>query len=173
MAGELLAIPAKLTECEAAALIGVSVATLRRQERAHRIRAFQDHHKRRALVPMVEPIVPLIIAAGPGYIVNDDGRRLDDIKSAWRRARSKAGLGDHVQAKFIRHTVSSRMARDGVPKAQRDAWRGHTDTSTEGWRYETLEPQYLSDAAASIEALISEMGRAGGPTHFSVPLASA
>ena len=46
MAGELLAIPAKATEAQTAELLGVSVATLRRQERAGRIRAFRPSPRR-------------------------------------------------------------------------------------------------------------------------------
>ncbi|HEX6013878.1 MAG TPA: hypothetical protein VFY87_19205, partial [Geminicoccaceae bacterium] len=52
--------------------------------------------KRRATLPLVPYLASLVEAGRDGYLVHHNGAKLGDIKAAWRRARTKAGLGSDV-----------------------------------------------------------------------------
>ena len=69
---------------------------------------------------------PWIATIPEGNLVQLDGRPVADIKSAWRRLREKAGLGDEVIPYTICHTVATHLHASGVPIEQIAAFLGLT-----------------------------------------------
>ena len=82
--------------------------------------------KGRPVVPMAPVLRPWIATVTAGHLVQLDGRPLADIKSAWRRLRANAGLGDEVIPYTLRHTVATHLHASGVPIEQIAAFLGHS-----------------------------------------------
>ena len=138
--------------------------------------------KRRPTVPLVPSLVPWIEAAEGPYLVSYHGQPVASIKTAWRLARTAAGLGAEVIPNTIRHTVATMLREAGVPEAECAAFLGHrwSNSTTEG--YAKHRPDYLSQAAAVVDRLISEVAGTAIPAtsettrrmhHNCVPMAQS
>ncbi len=119
--------------------------------------------KHRAVVPLAPALAPWVEAATGEYLVEYHGQPVASIKTAWREARIRAGLGPDVTPNTIRHTVATMLREEGVPEAQCAAFLGHrwSNSTTEG--YAKHRPDYLSDAVAVVDRLISEVAGPGRP----------
>lgn len=124
--------------------------------------ASQVRGKYRPILPLSPMLLP-IIERSPGFLIHNAGKRLADVRSAWDRARERAGLGRQVQRKFIRHFTKTAMKNPPyrVDQEQRDLWCGHQRPDTAARRYEVDEEsdEYLIDAMRAAEALTSEVAR--------------
>jgi integrase len=126
---------------------------------------FQDRDtaptaKRQPILPIVPGLRPWLAASAEvagDFVV---GRRDKALKLLWRAARTRAGLDADVVPYAVRHTVATWLAEQDVPDPQIDAWLGHAKASTAGtWyiRRRVYHAEYLSKAAAAIEALLARI----------------
>jgi integrase len=117
--------------------------------------------KGRPIVPLAPVLRPWIATVASGHLVQLDGRPLADIKSAWRRLRDKAGLGDEVIPYTIRHTVATHLHATGVPIEQIAAFLGHSTGRRTTEKYLHIRPEHLGAARDAVQGLISETARVG------------
>jgi integrase len=114
--------------------------------------------KYRPSVPIAATLKPWLDAAEGPHFVQYCGRRLQSIKSAWRRLRAAAGLDDDVTPYSVRHSMARELRRRGVPMDQIGQMLGHVRRSTTAI-YAPDEPEHLSDAVAAIDAVMADVDR--------------
>lgn len=68
-------------------------------------------------------------------------------------------LKPNATPKTLRHTMLTWLARQGVPKEQRNMLAGHVPQDTTGKNYEHLTPDYLADAIDGIDGFFVELGK--------------
>jgi integrase len=118
--------------------------------------------KRRAIVPLAPVLRPWIATIPAGHLVQLDGRPLGSIKSAWRRIRTRAGLGPDVVPHVLRHTVATHLHRAGVAVDEIAMFLGHSTGRRTTERYLHHRPEHLAAARDAVQALISETARLAG-----------
>lgn len=110
--------------------------------------------KRRAVVPMHPDLALKLIlskeCAETDYVIEWAGKPVKSIKSAFRRAVVKAGLGKDVTPHVLRHTAASWMAEAGIPMSEIAAVLGHTDSRTTERIYAKFSPDYLQRAVKAL-----------------------
>ncbi len=114
--------------------------------------------KFRPVLPMTETILPWLRNAGPGFMVEYRGKKVGSIKTAFNKARDRAGLGKDVVPYTIRHTVATELRKRGVQGWELAGFMGHKARgygTTE--RYAKYAPDYMSDAARAIDEFFSQM----------------
>ena len=87
------------------------------------------------------------------YVFHRKGKRFSDIKTAWRYARTRAGLPKKVRFHDLRHTAISRMVNRGVPELIVGRIAGWTDSSAPFMlrRYSHQRPDHLHKAVKALE----------------------
>ena len=100
--------------------------------------------------------------SGPEFTYN--GKALKDVKTAFNRARKKAGLED-VRFHDLRHTFASRLVQQGLPLYEMMHMTGQKSL-TMMQRYAHLAPEYQERA---IIALNRYGGRNLGTLGLSAP----
>lgn len=110
--------------------------------------------KRRARIPIPNKLLGHLRRArlrgsDLGYVVHQNGQKLDDVKHSFRSACHKAGVFD-TTPHTLRHTCGTWMAQSGVPMFQIGGWLGHThDRTTE--LYAHHHPDFLSAAKQALD----------------------
>ena len=93
-----------------------------------------------------------------GPIVAYDSQHVKSVRTAWRKARAKAGLDKDVQPYSLRHTVARWLRKDGVPVWEVAAQLGHSTARHEMTeRYAAFSPDYLEKSATSLDKLLNEV----------------
>lgn len=118
--------------------------------------------KGRPIVPLAPALRPWIAGIQSGHLVQLDGRPLADIKSAWRRLRTKAKLGAEVIPYTLRHSVATHLHARGVPVDQISAFMGHSIGRPTTGKYIHVRPDHLSAARDAVQGLLSETAQLGG-----------
>jgi integrase len=92
-------------------------------------------------------------AEGGNYVFHRKGKRFSDTKTAWRYARTRAGLPDKIRFHDLRHTAISRMVNRGVPELIVGRIAGWTDSSAPFMlrRYSHQRPDHLHKAVKGLE----------------------
>ncbi|MCX9148367.1 site-specific integrase [Erythrobacter sp. WG] len=90
--------------------------------------------KRRSRIPIPDRLMTFLRLARErgsdiGFVINRDGRRLQDVKRSFARACRIAGL-DNVTPHTLRHTCGTWMAQQGVPLFEIGGWLGHSHERT-------------------------------------------
>lgn len=129
--------------------------------------------KRRAVLPIGKALKPWLIGCTADTFVNfvpphrspdpvkhrESGikpRSVLSIKTAFRAARSRAGLGKEVIPYTIRHTVATELRKRGVPQWEVAAFLGHAAMSTTD-AYAKYDPSYLQKAVNAIDDYFEEL----------------
>jgi len=112
--------------------------------------------KYRPVVPVCGFLLPWLEAADDGPLVNWHGKPIKSFKTAWRGLRKRAGLGEEVVAKTIRHTMATELRAEGVPEPEIQGFLGHRAFSGKTEVYAKYRPDYLGQA---VEAIDGYMGR--------------
>lgn len=112
--------------------------------------------KYRPTVPMTNTLAAWLATATGDHLVAYRGRRLQSIKSAWRRLRAKAGFGDEVIPYTLRHTIATELRARDVPEWECAGFLGHASGKTIEI-YAKFRPDYLGKAARAIDDLMSEI----------------
>ena len=116
--------------------------------------------KRRPTVPMCNALLPFLRGLPAGPVVHYNGRPLNSIKSAFYRARERAGLTRDVTPYTLRHTVASEMRRRGVPVWEVAGFLGHSSGYRTTERYAKFGPDHLSQAVRAIDDLFANIWNA-------------
>jgi len=112
--------------------------------------------KYRPTVPVAPFLRPLLEAAPDGPLVQWRGKPIASFKTAWRGIRRRAGLGQDVVPKTIRHTMATELRAAGVPEAEIQGMLGHRAYGGRTEVYAKYRPDYLGQAVDVIEGY---MGR--------------
>ncbi|MDX6748802.1 site-specific integrase [Geminicoccaceae bacterium 1502E] len=115
--------------------------------------------KRRPDLPICNALAPIIRACPGPYLVQHEGKRLKDVKAAWRRAAATAGFGADVTPHTLRHTVATELRRRGVSESECAGFLGHRWSNKTTERYAKWRPDHLGGASAAIDAFMNEIGR--------------
>ena len=94
-----------------------------------------------------------------GPVVTYAGRAVAEIKTAFRRARTRAGLPPQVSPYCIRHTMAVWLREQAVPEWECAGILGHRlpgYATTEA--YAKYRPDYLSAASSAIDLYMTEAG---------------
>lgn len=113
--------------------------------------------KFRPTVPVADALLPWLEASGPGYLVQWRGKPIESFKTAWRAIRRRAGLGQDVVAKTIRHTMATEMRKQGVPEADIQGFLGHRAYRGRTEDYAKYRPEYLGQAVAVINSYMDRL----------------
>ncbi len=83
-----------------------------------------------------------------GYVFpgRKEGQPLEDVRSAWTRAKKKAGLLPDLRVHDLRHSFASALANSAVPLNEIGVILGHSQLSTTA-RYAHHAPQRLVETA--------------------------
>ena len=105
-----------------------------------------------------------LVAIGPkdsGTVFTYNGRRVKSMKTAFNKARERAGLED-VRFHDLRHTFASRLVQVGVPLYEVMHLTGHKSLEMVQ-RYSHLAPDYAERAIQALNAfghdLVTPQGR--------------
>lgn len=116
-------------------------------------------HKRKAVVPITSALRPSLEAAvdssTSGYVIEYRGDRVRSIRNSFSSACERGGLND-VSPYTIRRTGATLLAASGVPLRQIAGMMGHTDTVTTERHYAKHAPEFLQDAAASLDRMFGD-----------------
>ncbi len=122
----------------------------------------EQNNKRRPVVRLPEVIAELYGMAHhtglQGPVVSYKGDHVKSIRTAWRKAREKAGLDKDCQPYSLRHTVAKWLRVEGIPAWEVAAQLGHKDLKhamTE--RYASFSPDYLEGSVEAIDKLLNEL----------------
>lgn len=91
-------------------------------------------------------------------LVAFNGKKVQSVKSAWRKLRTDLQLDDDVQPYGIRHTMARWMRKSGVPAWEVAAQLGHKTpgvTTTE--IYAPFDPDYLRASTDAIDAFLQAL----------------
>lgn len=116
--------------------------------------------KRRPIVPLTKTLSewlsqPLLLGQ-EGNIINWHGKPVKSIKTAFRKARHKAGLPEWVCPYTIRHTMAQQLFDGKVPWEHLEAHLGHTIKSTTS-HYVNFEPEKYKANIAVIDNYMEEI----------------
>lgn len=107
--------------------------------------------KYRPTVPIPAFLQPMLKDAPDGPLVQWKGQPIDSFKTAFRRMRRDAGLGQDVVAKTIRHTVATYLRSRGVPEAEIQGYLGHKAFSGKTEVYAKYRPEFLGAARVAVD----------------------
>lgn len=108
--------------------------------------------KYRPTVPVAAFLRPMLLEAAEGPLVAWRGKPIASFKTAWRKLRARAGLGDEVVAKTIRHTMATELRAKGVPEAEIQGFLGHRAFGGKTEVYAKYRPDFLGAAVGVIDA---------------------
>lgn len=110
--------------------------------------------KRRVVVPVNDTLLPALRegeeAAQTRFVIEHGRQRVGSIKKAFARTVERAGLAD-VSPHTLRHTAATWMALAGVDMRKISLYLGHGSVKTTEEVYAHHHPDYLRDAAQSLE----------------------
>lgn len=113
----------------------------------------QKGNKRRATVALNDRAMEALREAKEGattdYVIEFRGGRLMDIKKGISSAGERAGVKIHPH--MLRHTAAVWMAEDRVPMAEIAAFLGHKDPAITTRVYARYHPDFLREAARSLD----------------------
>jgi integrase len=111
-----------------------------------------ERRKGRSVVPISGEMRGLLIALKSDslYIVNNNGRRVRDMRKAWSKVIEAAGLEKDVTPHTLRHTVATRLVRDGVPLIEVSKLLAHKDSRITEKTYAKFAPDYLRNATDNL-----------------------
>lgn len=129
-----------------------------------------QNKKRRPVVRMPsflrEVLQPIRQEKGP--VVAFGGEAVKSVRTAWRKARERAGLDKTVTLYSWRHTLARWMRAQGVPQWEVQGQLGHRVAGVTE-RYAEYAPDYQVKATEAIELFYSKVMEAGaaggGRTH--------
>ena len=126
------------------------------------------------VLPLVltDCLLPWLEAGHGEHLVSWRGRPIDDIKSAWRRTRARAGLPAEFTPYVLRHTLATELRGRGVPEWECAGWLGHRTMYRTTEVYAKYRPDYLMQGRAAIDAWMEEIGAllAQRPGHPETPV---
>lgn len=122
----------------------------------------EQNHKRRPVVPLVEPVKLWARLVPEGFLVNIEGRPLQSIRSTFERVRDRAGLSATVTPYSARRSVATHLKRLGVPIDDISFLLGHKVATASDTTLLYIEVgNFLPAAKEGLERLLNEIGRAG------------
>lgn len=92
--------------------------------------------------PLADELCRVPIGERTGLVVG-----VGSIRTAFRTARKRAGLGTDVTANTLRHTFASWAVQAGVPLIKVAQALGHRSTQMVERHYGHLAPEHLDEAA--------------------------
>lgn len=114
--------------------------------------------KRRPRVPMVDWLRPFIERAD-GPIVGWQGKSVTKIAGAVQTVRNTAGFRGDVTSTTIRHSIATHLRARGVPQSQISELLGHEmPGSRTTVRYQHMDPSWMQELKAALEAIGTEIG---------------
>lgn len=112
--------------------------------------------KRKPVVPISETLAPELERAvqesQSGFVIEYEGRPVQSIKTAFRRACRIAKLED-VTPYTLRHSGATLLAAAGVPLRQIAGVLGHTQQRTTEL-YAKHSPEYLQEASNAMNRIL-------------------
>lgn len=108
-------------------------------------------NKRNAIVPVIEPMLPILTGWQMAPHATVSSR-----KTWWRKARAVLGLPDDIVAYTIRHTVLTYLENEGVPRGQIEAAAGHAPRGTTARHYLHYDPRNAPKLQAALTTLFEE-----------------
>lgn len=128
-----------------------SMADLERRILAQNPPGRRQTRKYRPTVPIADFLLPMLTDAPDGPLVQWKGQPIASFKTAFRRMRRDAGLGQDVVAKTIRHTMATYMRTRGVNEAEIQGFLGHRAFSGKTEIYAKYRPDYLGAARVAVD----------------------
>lgn len=110
-----------------------------------------ERRKGRAVVPISKDMKLLLedIKSDSLFVVNNNGRRVRDMRTAWKKVLEDAGLKG-VTPHTLRHSVATQLVRDKVPLIEVSKLLGHRDSRTTEKVYAKFDPDFLRDATSRL-----------------------
>jgi integrase len=110
-------------------------------------------NKRRSRIPVPAKLLAHLRRAGKrgtelGFVINDNGRRLGDLKRGFSSACRRAGLSG-VTPHVLRHSCATWLMQRGVPKWEAAGFLGMSVETLEAV-YGHHSPDYLKNAAEAL-----------------------
>lgn len=112
--------------------------------------------KRRPCLPITDTLLPWLTRCDGETFVHYHGRQIKDNKKSFGALLERAGLKGEVCKTTIRHTMSTQLAKRGVPEIEIEHWLGHTKKSTAN-HYIKFAPDYLSTGRVAIDQFFHEL----------------
>lgn len=95
------------------------------------------------------------MAVGIPWVCHRNGKAINNYRSAWERAKKKAGYGDsNIRPYDIRHASASEMLAGGADLAAVAAQMGHASTQTTATTYAHVTPGGQRRAAEAMPSLV-------------------
>ena len=121
----------------------------------------EQNNKHRPIVP-VTPTLQRFLAGETGKscrFVSYRDKPIKEITAAWRITRAAAGLPDDVTPYSVRHGMARELRKRRVPTEQISLMLGHLPKGSDATTsiYAPYDPDYCSDAAVAIEAVMGEI----------------
>ena len=110
-----------------------------------------ERRKARAVVPISPEMRELltVLQSDSIYVVNNNGRRVRDMRKVWGKVIKAAGL-EGVTPHTLRHTVATLLVRAGVPLIEVSKLLGHKDSRITERVYAKFSPDYLKKATEAL-----------------------
>jgi len=110
-----------------------------------------ERRKARAVVPISPEMRELltVLQSDSIYVVNNNGRRVRDMRKVWGKVIKAAGL-EGVTPHTLRHTVATLLVRAGVPLIEVSKLLGHKDSRITERVYAKFSPDYLKKATETL-----------------------
>ena len=109
--------------------------------------------KGRATVPINERLMPMLVEAKAGamsdYVIEYKSGPVASVLMGIRAASKRSGVSVHPH--MLRHSAAVWMAEDRVPMAEIAAFLGHKDANITARVYARYNPDYLRNAARSLD----------------------
>lgn len=113
--------------------------------------------KYRPTVPIAGFLRGTLRDAPEGPLVTWKGKPIASFKTAWRGIRRRAGLGQDVVAKTIRHTMATELRAAAVPEAEIQGFLGHRAFGGKTEVYAKYRPEYLGQAVSVIDRYMQRL----------------
>jgi len=114
----------------------------------------QPEGKGRAVVPMTQSLRTALLEAKEKattpYVIEYAGQRIKDGYNGFKRACVEAGV-PWAHPHILRHSAATWMAEDGIPMPEIARFLGHSDSIITERIYAKYRPNYLRNAASSLE----------------------
>ena len=119
-----------------------------------------QNKKRRPKVPICATLAVLLGQWGAlhgweGPVVRFKGKAVSSVKTSWRKARARAGLGEECNPYSLRHSVAKWLRSESVPPWEVAALLGH---KLPGYSiteiYAAADPAHMKAAKAALDKLL-------------------
>ena len=113
-------------------------------------------NKRKPVVPITGTLRPELVKAMKesvsGYVVEFDGSPLKKVRRSFRSACKRADIPNATPG-VLRHTGATLLAAAGVPLREVSGMLGHTNTRITEEVYAKRRPEFLAEAARTLDRL--------------------